>query len=163
MNKFIKNLLVFLLRVSMGWVFLFAAIWQIPDANWSAAGFLDNASLFPQFFNFFTSPEVLPIINLIIPWAHLLIGLGLIFGLGMRLASLGGATLMFLYYLPRLDGFMVGPNNFIVEYHLVYTLIIIYLAVIGAGRVYGLEGLLLRFPKLNTRLKRNPVTRSLLF
>jgi len=163
MNKFIRNLLIFLLRVSMGWVFLFAAIRQIPDADWSAAGFLDNASLFPQFFNFFTSPEVLPIINLAIPWAHLMIGLGLIFGLGMRLASLGGALLMFLYYLPRLDGFMVGPNNFIVEYHLVYTLIIIYLAVIRAGRVYGLEGLIAKYPKLQDKLRRNNLTRFILF
>lgn len=162
MKTRIQNIIIFLLRISMGWVFLFAAYRQLPNPDWSAAGFLENASLFPSFFNFFTSPEILPIINTIIPWAHLLIGLGLLFGLGMRLAAFGGATLMFLYYIPRLDGFMVGQNNFIVEYHLVYTLVIIYLAAIGAGRVYGLEGCLEKFPRLNSVIKKNRVLRFVL-
>lgn len=161
MNTSCKNLLIFLLRISMGWVFLFAAIRQLPDPNWSAAAFLGNASQFPGFFSFFTSPEILPIINTIIPWAHLLIGLGLVFGLGVRVAAFGGAVLMFLYYVPRLDGFMVGPNNFIVEYHLVYTLIILYLAMVQAGRVYGLEGFILRYPYLYEKLQSNKLTRLL--
>ena len=159
----IQTFLVFLLRVSMGGVYLFAAYRQIPDPEWSAAGFLGNASLFPSFFAFFTAPEILPIIDAVIPWAHLLIGLGLFLGLGMRLATLGGGLLMFLYYLPRLDGFMVGEHNFIVEYHLVYTIVIFYLAAIGAGRAFGLEGFIAAYPKLEARLKRNRLLRLLVF
>lgn len=163
MQKRAENILIFILRVSMGWVFLFAAIRQIPDPNWSAEAFLGNASLFPSFFSFFTSPEILPLINIVIPWAHLLIGVALITGLGMRLASTGGALLMFLYYLPRLDGFMIGPHNFIVEYHLVYTIIIVYLAVIQAGKIYGLEGVIAQYPELDKTLRSNIVTKTLLF
>lgn len=157
-----QNIILFLLRIAMGWVFLFAAYRQIPNSEWSAAGFLTNSSLFPSFFNFFTTPEILPIINTLIPWAHLFIGLGLFLGIGMRLASSGGATLMFLYYIPRLDGFMIGQNNFIVEYHLVYTLIIIYLFIADAGRVYGLEGYLVKFTKLHSLISQNKILRFIL-
>ena len=163
MDTPIQKFLVFLLRISMGVVFLFAAYRQIPDPDWTAAGFLGNASLFPAFFAFFTTPEILPIIDAVIPWAHLLIGLGLFLGLGMRLATLGGGVLMFLYYLPRLDGFMVGEYNFIVEYHLVYTIIIFYLAAVGAGRAFGIEGFIASYPKLEARLKRNRFLRLVLF
>lgn len=162
MKKSSQKLLIFLLRISLGWVFLFAAYRQIPDSDWSAAGFLGNASLFPAFFNFFTAPEILPIIDVIIPWAHLLIGLGLFLGLGVRLAALGGGALMILYYLPRLDGFMVGEYNFIVEYHLVYAIVLFYLVAIKAGRAYGLEGIIVQHLKLEARIKRNRLFRFLL-
>jgi thiosulfate dehydrogenase (quinone) large subunit len=153
--------MVFLLRISMGWIFIYAAYRQIPDPEWSAGGFLSNATTLPGFFSFFASPEILPIIDMVIPWAHLLIGLGLLLGLGMRLACFGGALLMFLYYLPRLDGFMVGANSFLIEFHLVYVLILIYLFTAHAGRVFGLEGFISRYPTLYSRLKRNLLTRYL--
>jgi thiosulfate dehydrogenase [quinone] large subunit len=155
----LQRMLIVFFRISMGWVFLFAAIRQIPSADWSAAGFLSGAKTFPAFFELMASPPFLTIINLVIPWAHLLIGLALILGIGMRLAAIAGAGLMILYYLPRLDGFMVGPTNFIVEYHLVYAALIVYLAAVQAGRVFGLEGWLANRPDTKSYLQQHPVVR----
>jgi thiosulfate dehydrogenase (quinone) large subunit len=152
--------LIFVLRISMGWVFLFAAIRQIPDPTWSAAGFLSGAKTFPGLFEFFASPAILPILNVVVPWVHLLIGLALILGIGVRLAGLAGALLMVLYYLPRLDGFMIGPNNFIVEYHLVYAFVLVYLVAVHAGRVIGLEGWLAERPQARAYLEQHPVVRA---
>ncbi len=152
----LQRTIIVLLRVSMGWVFLFAAIRQIPNPDFTAAGFMSGATTFPGFFQLMATPPFLTMIDFVIPWAHLLIGLGLIFGIGVRLAAIGGATLMFLYYLPRLDFPMVGPQNFIVEYHLVYTFVIIYLAAVKAGRVFGLEGWLERVPSVEAYLAAHP-------
>lgn len=158
----LQRTLIVLVRMSIGWVFLFAAIRQIPDPEWTAAGFMSGAKTFPAFFQLMASPPFLPIIDTVIPWAHLLIGLALILGIGMRLAAIGGATLMFLYYLPRVEFPMVGPNNFIVEYHLVYTFLIVYLAAVGAGRIFGLEGWLEKQPAMRDYLEHHPVLKSTL-
>lgn len=157
-----QRILLVLFRISIGWVFLFAAIRQIPDPEWSAAGFMSGAKTFPAFFQLMASPPFLPIIDALIPWAHLVIGLALILGIGMRLAAIGGASLMFLYYLPRLDFPMVGPNSFIVEYHLVYMFLIIYLAAVRAGRIFGLEGWLEKQPATRDYLEHHPVLKSTL-
>jgi hypothetical protein len=57
---------------------------------------------------------------------------------------------------------MVGPNNFIVEYHLVYTALIVYLAAVRAGRVFGLEGWLEKQPAARDYLEHHPVLKSAL-
>lgn len=158
MFKHVEQLILFLLRISLGWVFLFAALRQIPDPSWSAAGFLSGAKTFPGLFEFFASPTVLPYLDAFIPWVHLLIGAALMLGLGVRLAAWGGALLMVLYYLPRLEGFMVGANNFIVEYHLVYALVLLLLAAMHAGRIFGLE----QWAQKQPLVSRSSILRSLL-
>jgi thiosulfate dehydrogenase [quinone] large subunit len=156
----LQRTLIVLFRVSIGWVFLFAAIRQIPNPEWTAAGFLAEAKTFPAFFQLMASPPFLTIIDAVVPWAHLLIGLALILGIGMRVAAIGGAILLILYYLPRLEFPMVGPNNFIVEYHLVYALLIVYLAAVRAGRVFGLEGWLERQPAARGYLEHHPALKA---
>ena len=79
-----QRALIVLMRVSIGWTFLFAAIRQLPNTEWSAVGFLSGAKTFPGFFDLMASPVFLPIINTVIPWAHLLIGLALVFGVFFR-------------------------------------------------------------------------------
>jgi thiosulfate dehydrogenase (quinone) large subunit len=157
----LQRTLIVLFRLSMGWVFLWAAIRQIPDAGWSAAGFLSGAKTFPAFFDLMATPPFITVINALIPWAHLLIGLALILGIGMRLAAIAGAALMILYYVPRLDFPFVGEGvtNLIVEYHLVYTFVIVYLAAVRAGRVFGLEGWLERLPAARAYLQQHPTVR----
>lgn len=135
----LQKSMLFLLRICLGWVFLYAGSRQIMTPDWTAAGFLGNAKTFPGLFAWFASDGVLPFINTLIPWGHALIGVSLILGVSVRLGSSFGALLMFLYYLPRLDFPMVGPNSFIVEYHLVYAILLVYLGAVRAGQVWGLE------------------------
>lgn len=152
----LERFMIVLMRVSIGWTFLYAGIRQVPNPEWSAAGFLGGATTFPGFFDLMASPLFLPIINAVIPWAHLLIGLALISGTFFRLAALGGAILMVLYYLPRLDFPMVGPNNYLVEYHLVYAFLLVYMMAMEAGRVFGVDGWLAERPKVRDYLQKHP-------
>lgn len=142
----LQKAVIFLLRVAIGWVFLWAAIRQIPDAKWSAAQFLAGAKTFPGFYAFFLQPEILPITNVLVKYGHLLLGLSLMTGVCVRLSSGFGALLLMLYYFPRLDfPYVVSPTYFIVEYHLVYALLLVYLGAIRAGRIGGLENWIASF------------------
>ena len=110
---------------------------------------------FPGFFNLMAAPPFLPFIDAIIPWAHLLIGLALILGICMRLAALGGATLMILYYIPRFS----VPGT-IVEFHLIYAGLVVYLASVRAGRFWGLESWVSNFSPLRSWFERHPGARQ---
>lgn len=118
-------------RLMVGWVFLGAALRQIPDPDWSAAGFLGRSA----FYDLLTTPPLINIIDFLIPWGHLLLGLALILGVFLRLTALVGSVLMILYLLPRIEfpGVFTDP-------HIIYALLMIYLASVGAGRFWGLQG-----------------------
>lgn len=122
-------------RLIVGWVFLGAALRQIPDPTWTASNLLNNATSFAFFFNFLAQPPLIYLIDALIPWVHLLVGLALIFGVFLRGAAVVGSVLMILYLLPRL----AFPAAF-TDAHVIYSLIMVYLASVGAGRFWGLQG-----------------------
>lgn len=128
----------------MGWMFLYAGVTKLFDSSWSAAGYLRGADTLPQVYAWFASPAVLPVINTINEWALTLLGISLILGLFVRLSSMLGVLLMFLYYLPILNFPYVGANNYLVDQHIIFILVLMYLAVVRAGRVWGLDGVSLQ-------------------
>ncbi len=154
----LQKTIVFALRLMLGWVFLYAATRQIfLTDNWSAAGFLKDAKTFADFFAWFGQPEVLPYTSFLVKWGHLLIGLSLISGCLVRVSASFGALLMLLYYFPRMDfPYVSGVNQFIVEYHLVYAVVLVYLVAVKAGRIWGLDGCVDRLPGIGGWLKRHP-------
>lgn len=130
---------LFLLRVGMGWLMLYAGVTKIIDPNWSAAGYLTNAKTFPGLFAWFAQPGVLPIVNFVNEWGLTLLGISLILGIGVRLSSTLGIVLMFLYYFPVLAFPYIAPHSYIVDDHLIYALVLMFFAAFKVGRVWGLE------------------------
>lgn len=128
-----------LLRLTTGWLFFYAGITKVFDPNWSAAGYLSNAKTFSGLFQWFASPEMLPVTNFLNEWGLTLIGLSLILGVFVRLSGILGALLMLLYYFPVLDGAYPNAHSFIVDEHIIYAAALLTLAALRAGRVYGLE------------------------
>ncbi|MGQ0662016.1 MAG: DoxX family membrane protein [Pseudomonadota bacterium] len=155
----LHRLLVLFLRLSLGWVFLYAGVRQVMNPAWSAAQFLAGAKTFPEFYAFFLSPGVLPVVNFLTKWGHTLIGISLILGVSVRASSSFAALLMILYYFPRLEFPMVGPSNFIVEYHLIYAAIFVYLGAVRAGQIWGLENWVARLPVLRPVFHQYPKLR----
>lgn len=133
-----QTIALFLLRVSMGWLFFYAGITKILNPDWSAAGYLSGAKTFPDLFNFFLQPNILPIVNLANEWGLTLIGIALILGTFVRWASLAGVILMVLYYLPILDFPYPNAHSYIVDEHVIYMLALVVLAVFNAGQAWGL-------------------------
>lgn len=138
MTRFQKISLA-LFRLTMGWMFFYAGITKVLDPNWSAAGYLNGAKTFAGFYNLLTTPGLLPITNFINEWGLTILGVSLILGIGVRLASLLGALLMLLYYFPILAFPYPNPHAFIVDEHIIYSAGLLLLAGLSAGRVFGLE------------------------
>lgn len=135
----LTSLTIFLLRVSLGWLFLYSGITKVMATAWSAETYLEGAKIWPQLFNFLLDPTVLPYVNLINKWGLVAIGISLIVGLFVRWSALAGMGLMILYYLPVLRFPYVGSNFFIIDEHIIYALVLLFLAVVSAGQVWGLD------------------------
>jgi thiosulfate dehydrogenase [quinone] large subunit len=133
------SFLFFLLRLSFGWLFFYAGITKVLNPAWSAAGYLQGATTFPEFYAWLLRPEILPYINFLNKWGLTLLGVSLIVGLFVRWTALGGAALMLLYYFPILDFPRVGDHSYLVDEHIIYALALLLLAAVRAGRFWGID------------------------
>lgn len=145
MPRFPQTTLV-LLRLAMGWLFLYSGVTKLLDPTWSSAGYLQGAKTFGSLYQAMLAPNVLPVINAINAWGQTLLGISLILGLFVRLSSVLGAVLMLLYYLPVLDFPYAGQHGFLVDEHVIYGLALLHLAAVRAGRTVGLEEWCSRLP-----------------
>ena len=106
---------IFILRIMMGWTFLYAGIWQIWQ-NYDIAGFLNSVVTFHDLYAVFAKPAVLPVTNFLVKWGHLLIGLSLVSGLLVRVSGPFAVLLMIVYYFAHMEfPYVEGHYNFIVE------------------------------------------------
>lgn len=140
MTKF-QKVSLFLLRVGLGWVFFWAGITKVLNPAWSAEGYLKGAKTFPEIFNWFASPTVLPFTNFMNEWGLTLLGVSLILGVFVRWSAFLGALLMILYYFPILKfpypGFP-SLNSFIIDDHIIFIIALFVLATFKADSYWGL-------------------------
>lgn len=90
-----------LLRMAIGWHFLYEGVWKLVQENWSAKGFLQSSDWFagPLFKALAANSAVMRGIDFANEWGLVLIGLGLIAGVLARWAAGAGALLLFFYYV----------------------------------------------------------------
>jgi len=135
-----KYLIIFF-RLTMAWTFLYAASHQVFVPSFSVVGFLNHTKTFHDVFVIFTTPTTAPITTFLVEYGHLLIGLSLLIGLMVRVSASFGVLLMAIYWFAHMDWpFIENTNNFIVDYHVVYAGVLVYLIVKKAGHVWGLDG-----------------------
>src|SRR3984893_674849 len=138
-SPFERNMIVFF-RLAMAWTFLYAASHQVFDPNFTVAAFLSHTKTFHDMYAVFTTPSVSPTITFLVSYGHLLIGLSLLFGLMVRLSAAFGVALLLIYWTAHMDWpFIENTNNFIIDYHIVYATMCVYLIVERAGHVWGLD------------------------
>ncbi|MEK9194406.1 MAG: DoxX family membrane protein [Patescibacteria group bacterium] len=152
-----EKITLFLLRIGTGWLMFYAGITKILTPNWSAEGYLKGAKTFAGFYQWLLNPNILPVINFVNEWGLTFLGVSLILGVFVRLSSVLGAMLMLLYYFPVLT-FPYVEHGFLVDDHIIYALVLVFLAAIRAGRYYGLENwcsnlpICSKFPRLRNWL-----------
>ena len=134
-----QKIFLFLLRISLGFLFLYAGFTKVIDPAWSAAGYLKGATTFSGFYQWLASPEILPFTNFLNEWGLTLIGIALILGVFVRLSAVLGAGMMILYYFPVLNFPLVGEHGYLVDEHIIYAFALLLLGSLKAGRVMGLE------------------------
>ena len=131
----------FILRVLLGWVFLYAGLAKLLTPGWSAAGLLSVAKTFSGFYAWFATPGILPIVNFLNAWGLTLLGVSLIGGLFVRWSAIPGMVLMLLYYFAD-NAFPSVPSGFLVDEHVIYIAALFLLFAFNAGKVWGLDGIL---------------------
>jgi thiosulfate dehydrogenase [quinone] large subunit len=160
------------LRIALGFVFLWAFLDKtfglgystVAEKSWISGGsptkgFLSHVEVGPlqSVFNSIAGTW----------WADLLfmvglltVGVALIAGVALRLAAAAGSLMMVLMWAAEWPlaqftstGASNGSSNPFVDYHLIYALSAVVLAVIGAGSYYGLAKWWARITKDNAVLR----------
>ena len=135
-----------LLRIGIGWHFLYEGLAKLIDPRWSAAGYLRNATgpLAEWFHQLGRNPDLLRAVDILNIAGLTAIGLAILLGIGTRRAATAGILLLALYYLamPPWPATTTGPGSeghyLIVNKNLLEILALLAVAVIPGAWTYGL-------------------------
>src|SRR6516162_2634586 len=132
---------ILVFRLLMAWTFLYAASHQVFNPKFSAAAFLSHTKTFHDVYAVLATPAADPVLTFLVSYGHLLIGLSLLVGLLVRVSAAFGVALLVMYWTAHMDWpFIENTNNFIIDYHIVYAVVCVYLIAYRAGHVWGLDG-----------------------
>jgi len=140
------------LRIAVGWHFLYEGIAKLSSSTWTAAGYLKQArGPFADLFRGLAGqPNLLDNANLITMWGLTAVGVLLMLGLFSRLASLAAIGFLVMFYLanpPFVGYFYSLPTEgsyLIVNKNLVELCALIVVLVTGSGRFAGLDAIVHR-------------------
>lgn len=146
------NLLLFLARLAMGASMIGLGLRLFVGGGWGAWNTVGVVlpTTYPRgpigniLLNFWGNQFV---IQLLI-WSSVLIGIALVLGVAVRLASYGGMVIMLMFYLA-----VIPPGSVIISQQVIYLIMFAILAIGEAGKVGGLDSFLApiledRYPKL---------------
>jgi thiosulfate dehydrogenase (quinone) large subunit len=143
-----------ILRVLIGWHFLYEGIAKLLSAHWSAASYLlESKWIFSGLFVWMASnPVVLILVNFLNIWGLIAIGMGLVLGGMTRIASFAGVLILLLYYIcnPPFIGYTYSMpmegSYLIVNKNLVELFSLVVLIVFPTGSIIGLDRLMRHEP-----------------
>ena len=156
-----KHILLFVtvLRMLIGWHFLYEGLSKLATPGWSASGYLmESKWLFAGFFHWIiATPTILAISDFMNIWGLIFIGLGLLLGLFTRLSSIAGAFLLLIYYVanpPFVYSSTPADGHFyIVNKNLIEVVVLIVIASIGKGTLWGIDGVIKNYFNKRKELK----------
>jgi thiosulfate dehydrogenase [quinone] large subunit len=159
MDQFtIDRRFVLALRLLMGWVFLYAGLTQVTSGTFGTSEFLEHTRTFHPLYAPLTSPSIAPVLTFLVSYGHLLIGLSLVSGLFVRVSGPFGVLLMLTYWTAHMDfPYVESHVNFIIDYHIVYAVVIGYLVAADAGHAVGLDGWIARWRGTLPRMQSTQV------
>jgi thiosulfate dehydrogenase [quinone] large subunit len=139
-----------ILRIAIGWHFLYEGLVKLMNPNWSSVGFLlDSNGFLGSFFHSLTNnPTTLAVVDQLNIWGLILIGLGLILGVLARPACIFGILLLTAYYLshPPFYGLRyAAPSEgsyLIVNKNLIELISLAVLFVFPSSRYIGIDRLI---------------------
>jgi len=111
MKKYLTHIIT-VLRILIGWHFLYEGISKLLTKGWSAKTYLmETRWIFSDTFHWMaSSQDVMRIVDILNIWGLILIGFSLFIGLFVRWSSFFGAILLLFYFVayPPLPGYTLG-------------------------------------------------------
>ena len=142
----LKSVALTILRMLIGWHFLYEGIIKLAASNWSSYSYLAQSKwLLSDFFHWIMiHPTALAVTDFLNIWGLILIGLGLFLGLFTRIAALAGAFLLILYYVVA-PPFIIPPagsHYYIINNQLIEAAVLIGFALVRKDHMWGIDRLL---------------------
>ncbi|MGD8780219.1 MAG: DoxX family membrane protein [Ignavibacteria bacterium] len=137
-----------ILRLVVGYHFLYEGFDKLLNPNWTSAGFLSQANwMFSGFFQSLANNQtVLFIVDSLNIWAQVIIGLLLILGLFSRGAAVFGALMILLYYI-AIPPF--AQNYIFIDKNLLEFFALLVIALFQTSDIIGLDRLIKKFRSFN--------------
>lgn len=151
--------LLTIVRIAIGWQFLYEGIAKIIAGNWTSAPYLAGSKwiLAPLFTAMADNQAAVAFVDFINIWGMVLVGVGLMLGLLSRWASAGGALMLLLYFMayPPIPGYMTGvptEGSYLwVNRNLIELFVLAIFVFISPASHYGLDRLIKRWKEERAR------------
>ena len=141
-----ERFLIVLFRLIIGWTFLWGAIHHFGDSKF-VAEFLSQTKTFHFLYGPMVTPAITPALTFLIEYGQMLIGLSLISGLLVRASSPFAILLLLLFWTGHMNfPYLESVNKFLVDFHVTYAGLCVYLMMKNAGHVFGLDAWAERLP-----------------
>ncbi len=146
MKKYSKYLLT-MLRVVIGWHFLYEGIAKLFIPGWTAKTYLLGSKwIFAGLFHSMaSSPHIMNVVDFLNIWGLILIGLSLFLGIFVRWSSIAGAVLLLFYFVayPPIPGYTLGNiaegSYLVVNKVLVELFILVVFTTLPADFMFGAD------------------------
>lgn len=142
----LQSFAVVILRISIGWHFLYEGGVKILNPSWTAKSYLlDSGGFMKEMFMFIAGNQSwLAFSDTANAWGLTFIGISLILGIFTRFSSIAGIVLLFLYYLshPAFPGieylFPSDGSYFIINKTLVELFSLLVVFAFPTSQIFGL-------------------------
>jgi uncharacterized membrane protein YphA (DoxX/SURF4 family) len=139
------RVVITILRVAVGWHFLYEGLIKLFSPEWTAHGYLSNTSGFMSGFYHWLAGNstILQLVDILNMYGLLLIGLTLFTGLFVRAAAIGGFLMLSLYYFayPPFGASLLWPAGghlYIVDRNFIEAIIMLFF-VFSREKGYGID------------------------
>lgn len=151
-----KGWSLFALRLAIGFMFLWGGYEKIETelgGKMATSGFLKFAVSGP-FQVFFNSLAGNPVVDALVVYGELLIGISIMFGIFTRVGAISGIAMNLLFFVSQLP----VQNNPIVNEYVIFMLVFLAFVFLVPGRFLGLDGLL----QNSSFVERRPILRKIM-
>ncbi|MBA8815476.1 thiosulfate dehydrogenase [quinone] large subunit [Microbacterium halimionae] len=138
-------------RYAIGFIFLWAFLDKTFGLGFStpverawvnggtpAQGFLNSEAVTGPLQPFFQGIAS-PLVDVLFMAGMLGVGLAVMIGIGLRISAVAGTAIMIMMYLAEWPfAILTGSTNPIVDYHIIYALMLVFVAAASAGDTWGL-------------------------
>jgi thiosulfate dehydrogenase [quinone] large subunit len=138
-----------LLRILIGWHFLYEGVIKAYNPSWTSRGYLLSASILKPFFAWLAGDSLISAIDTLNIVGLIAVGISLLIGIRVRWGCIGGILLLLLYYLahPPFPSLPQGPSEgsyWIVNKNLIEMAALFVIYQFPLTSVFGLENLFTR-------------------
>jgi len=138
-----------LLRILIGWHFLYEGIIKAYNPAWTSKGYLLSASILKPFFAWLASESLVGTIDMLNIIGLIFVGVSLLIGLKIRWGCIAGILLLLMYYLahPPFSSLPQGPaegSYWVVNKNLIEMAALFVIYLFPLVSVFGLENLFLK-------------------